>query len=279
MKKLIFALTAAVLMLGSCGNKNNMLFDRMQADDLYLYRYDGGEVEVYRIVTTGTHRSVKEERMVQTLRRIHAEPASAASAEFPIYAVSSGSSEEGEWFRAAWSDGYLYTADGAVYEFDYNFEKAIRTYDFVKQRGDPLPETLPCVYYIVRGDDGWDTDLLREVSKSSPAEGMGVSVAERTEEQIVLKLVNHGTEPWEYFGRYTLHGNVDGIWYHLPAMPEQTEGEIAVLEIPVGSSAEIPCDLSGYGDLPEGDYRLVLEGTNDGGGREIYFEFKVSKGK
>lgn len=272
----IAGMLAVLLLCTSCGKEtNNTLFDGMHTDDLRLYRYDGGEVEVYKIVTTGTHRSVKEDRLIEDLRGAAAEPAVRAAVEFPIYAISCGTAGEEDRFLAAWSDGYLYTADGAVYEFDYNFSKLVNRYDFEKQRGDPAPETLPCMYYMVLGEDGWDTELLREVVKSSPAEGMGVSLKERTEEQVVLRLVNYGEEEWSYYNRYSLHGKLDGVWYHLPVKTERAEGKLDIREIPVGSSAEIVGDLSVYGGLPEGEYRLVLEGA--GSGWEIYYEFTISE--
>ena len=63
-----------------------------------------------------------------------------------------------------------------------------------------------------------------------------------------------------YGQSFRLEALVEDLWYSIPAEREMAftaEG----LVVPAGSSTEESYDLSAYGKLPAGTYRLVIENS------------------
>ena len=64
-----------------------------------------------------------------------------------------------------------------------------------------------------------------------------------------------------FFGEgFALQARVNGNWYNIPAQKEMAFNDIAHI-LKAGDITEMTYDLSAFGQLPAGEYRIVADGA------------------
>ncbi|MCR5584148.1 MAG: hypothetical protein K6F63_01785 [Lachnospiraceae bacterium] len=118
---------------------------------------------------------------------------------------------------------------------------------------------MPCSYFITLGQNGWKQEFLT-ASDSDVNERLATEKAGETGTSLDLKITNGLGMDWMYGEYWHLEVFLDGTWYNLPLKTDHFVHDIA-FELPMGDSRKHTYDLSYYGDLPTGIYRLVIDGS------------------
>lgn len=107
--------------------------------------------------------------------------------------------------------------------------------------------------------------LGEEISDSTGEISMEVlSIADKL---VKLQLKNESKEEYLYGLPFTLEKEIDGRWYRLPVALSNWGFTLAASVLEPGGCAETYADLTMYGDLEAGKYRIVKE--------ELAAEFEI----
>lgn len=260
--KVIRILSSAVLLL-SCDVQDAELFRDINTTDyiMFYYTFDG-ETAREAVIAYGEH-SVDdmEAEILAKLCEVDAKAVrktDAIAVTAPAYGLEFLSFEE-EWRGFGWSDGYLYTADGAVYEFDFDFPAMLAGYPLDWEGKSDAVNDLPCAYYMTQKDGGWEAEFLRSGDGFVPVEDLTEELVECTEEEIVIEFEKHGLNSWSAQPDYKIQVKLDGSWYEIPRLPGYWNvkgGDTAML---LGGLRETRVySLVPYGELPAGEYRIIV---------------------
>ena len=182
--------------------------------------------------------------------------------KYPIYAFEiepradiADSMEHGEMM--VWTNGYLITACGNVYECDIDF--------------DFFMIALKCA------NRKWNKEWLSLSLATGNAiekdvEATVVSVYEENGYPVVdILLKNTGNTEWRYEERSIFVGLstlIDGEWYAVPADPsvDAFYGTPLNCSSKLGPGMEVinKTYIGKFGELPPGDYRIVISGVKEG---------------
>ena len=183
---------------------------------------------------------------------------------YPAYGFMIGS-EDGNGYRAFWSNGYLVMRDGKVYLFDYDFGKIWEEHSWRDKRQLVALADMPCGCYLARNESGWIASNMHLSDDVDSPEIISITCIEWTDEKIVYELENTGSEDWQYGSYYSLEVLLDGNWYKVPMNCDYNYGftdELRILK--AGETQQITISLAGaspYSNLPAGHYRLVTYGA------------------
>ena len=252
---------AALTLLAGCGGSRNTLLEGASPDTsaLTLYVYDGETV---------TWQYLFDSQAVQKLLDQLAEVQATATEDFlptqaaaPIYALRIGG-EDGLSREGAWSDGHWITADGAVYTFDFDFPALLTAYSW--EAGDQHSNfsVMPCARAMACGDAGWNTALLTPSADLQPPAGISMTLTGQADNTLTVTLENTTDTEWAYGEAFSVQALLDGTWYNVPTLPGNWGFNSIGLLLPPGERSEKTYDLSFYGTLPAGTYRLVVEGLS-----------------
>lgn len=265
MKKVLSILLCATLLLPlfGCGNAGgNDLWDEASpgTSAMHFYRFD--EAGGYGSITFD---QTDEGKILSRLSAVDASPVSDWTAEkvtLPVYGIEIGT-KDGMGIRAAWSNGHLILRDGSVYEFDFDFSALEEDYTWEYSRAPVSLSAMPCGRLLSESPDGWVADHLSPAQALAPPEGITMAFKELTAEKITVKLTNTNETDWCFGEYFSLQVLLDGVWYNVPVLDDKNYGfnDIGII-LPAGESREESYSLSMYGTLPEGTYRLVVEGMS-----------------
>lgn len=266
MKKILAILLCAALLLPlfGCGNTGgNDLWDEASPETsamfLYSFDKDGGRAGI-------TFDQADEHAILDRLSAVKAVPVTDWTAEkvtLPVYGIEIGS-KDGWGILAAWSNGYLILRDGSVYKFDFDFSALEKDYEWEQEnRIIGSLSAMPCGRLLSEGPDGWVADHLSPAEELTPPKGISMVLNEQTSEKVTVKLSNRGDTEWMYGEYFSLQVLLNDGWYNVPVLDDKNYGftDIGII-LPAGESREESYSLSMYGTLPEGTYRLVVEGMS-----------------
>lgn len=176
----------------------------------------------------------------------------------PFYGVTCYSSELEKEVGGVFSGGYWVSLDGEVYktskDLSYLFGKAE-----VKESYTFDGITFPAIRYFALDDGVWDTRFLNKAAELEP-QNIELAIASQEGNKFSCTLTNNGTEE-EAVGKYfSVQAEISGEWYDIPTATQLAFEDIACLIEP-GDSFEITYDITPYGELPAGKYRLVAENS------------------
>ena len=183
---------------------------------------------------------------------------------YPAYGFMIGS-EDGNGYRAFWSNGYLVMRDGKVYLFDYDFGKIWEEHTWRDEHQLVALADMPCGCYLARNENGWIASNMHLSDEPESPGNISITCIEWTDEKIVYELENTGSEDWQYGSYYSLEVLLDGNWYKVPMNCDYNYGftdECRVLK--AGETKRVTVSLTGaspYSNLPAGHYRLVTYGA------------------
>lgn len=263
MKKKLISLVlalAAILALTACSKGKNSIWDKASPGSsvLELYVFDGESGWQGRIS------DFKEETAVlDTLMANNAKAVTDWTQEkitFPVYGVWIGT-EDGNGVLAAWSNGYLILRDGSVNLFDCDFDAIEKEYKWGHKQEIPSLSEMPCGRYLVQNGDSWLTEFMKEVPEPSSPEGVSMEITDISGGKITVEFINSGDEEWVFGEYYSLEILAGGRWYAVPALPTENWSFTDIGNIlEAGKAREKTYNLSMYGDLPPGTYRIAANG-------------------
>ena len=258
MRKQLLWLLAAVLSLAACGGGNGLLKDASPSTSaLTLFRYDG------ETAAWGTlYDCEEEEALLAALSSVKAKRApewTPALVTAPVYGLSIGSTD-GYFLEAVWSNGCWIDQDGTAYRFDCDWEALLSGYSWEDERSWPSINALPCARYLVQQGEAWFPDRMTPAEALEAPEGISMALTGREEDTLTVAFVNSRAEEWNYGLYFSIQILLDGVWYSVPPMPESWIIPDIAYIIPAGESWEQTYDITPYGPLPAGQYRLAAAG-------------------
>lgn len=225
-----------------------------QTSALEFFVYDGENTKLWYLFNNS-----QEKEILKAISAVPAEKAEDWSPELftaPAYGFEICDTD-GWALEAVWSNGYWITQDGEAYRFDYDFGTFLDKYDW----SDESAAMLPCAHIICRNGDKWYADRLSPpyIDEVAP-DYISAELVEQTENNITVKYTNSGSEEWMYGLHFSVDVRLDGEWYSVPTITGHWAfSDIGLILMPEQPREEV-YDLSMYGELPPGEYRVSANG-------------------
>ena len=107
----------------------------------------------------------------------------------------------------------------------------------------------------------WAKETMKEGTLIEANKSVKMSIMEIDQEKIKVKLLNQSCSDCGYAQSFEIHTLIDGIWYHIPVV-DTYEEKPAVGHFIEGYTTQVKIYdfFEKYGVLPEGKYRIVVEG-------------------
>lgn len=254
-------LLLGLLLLSGCAAAGVETVDLMptaspETSALAIYIYDGETITRQFLFETEQVRT----KALRDFRAAKAVPVEVdvTTLQPPYYGLEVGSTEIGSQ-HGLWADGFFIMDDGTSYEMDYDFETLLADYPWTDSDTFRSLTIMPCADHMAKTEAGWNRNFLTPAAEPEWPDQIDVTLMEQTEKTLTLQLANHSGSEWGY--GYAFHVDVllEDRWYTIPAEEEMAFIEI-LLMLPDQVSQKETYDLTPYGHLPAGDYRLVTEG-------------------
>ena len=251
-KALLFCLLAGLLLLCLFG-RNNLL--KKTGHNVHIYRWDGEKTTDYWAFDDKNGKPV-----VKALKKVRARKApdwTADLAEMPLYGISVDTFN-GRDRKALWTGGYWIDEEGNAWTFDFDFEQMIAD----TQWADTWERdfiAVPCYRYAAQNGDNWNPVFLNPADQIKVQAGLTMTIKTQEKDTITAEIRNDGSAAWEYGAGWGVQVCLDGAWYGVPSVNSFDIPAIAFVLEP-GDVREITYNLTHYGDLPPGLYRIVQDG-------------------
>lgn len=246
---------------------DNQLLDKASPETsaMSLHYFDGEKTEIKWL-----YDSKEEQKIIDAINNLFAVKCdSSRITDFttPCYGLEI-SDKDGYMIWLTYCNGLWLNKDGSVYEAKYNFEKIYN---------DVHSDSVE----IVSGGSGmtnagllgeYDVRYYSKASEmSSLKDGVKLSISAIDGNIVKVLLQNNSSDDFIYGTYYSLHKEIDGVWYILPnKLSNYGFTDIAMI-LANGESREEQCDLTMYGELQDGHYRIEKEG--------LVAEFSINGGK
>ena len=252
-KALFFCLLAVLLLLCACG-RNDLL--KKVGNNVHIYRWDGEKTVDY-----WNYEIKKGKPVVKALKKVRARKApdwTADLAEMPLYGISVDTFN-GRDRKALWTGGYWIDEEGKAWSYDLDFEQLIAQTEWHSvQEHDAI--AVPCYRYAAQNGDSWNPAFLNPAAQPDAPKGVSMTVKSLENGLLTAVVGNDGSARWQYGLGWQLDVQLEDGWYTVPLVTSMDVPDIAYLLEP-GQTGEQTFDLSRYyGDLPAGQYRVVLSG-------------------
>lgn len=227
-----------------------------------LFEYDGAKTECSWLFD-----DVKEQEIIDAINGLDAYVVTNLNMEEldgPMYGISIGRRDGMEFGMTCW-DGYCFLGDDAVYKVDIDFAKIKEEYSW-QDLDEYSLLSMPNLYQMVTMDGSWNQYLLPK-SQELHSNGLSLTMKELKGNQITVNISNPTSEELYYGEYWSLQVLLEDTWYQIPTKENWGFIDIAYI-LPANGEDEKTYDLSLYGDLPEGTYRLIVQGA--------YMEFDVN---
>lgn len=224
-----------------------------------LFTYDGKTVHSSVIYDSET-----EQKILDAFASVRAEKVenwTLEDAEYPFYGIEIGR-EDGWSILAAWSNGYWIAQDGAVYRFDFDFERLKTQGPWEDERELPSFTSFPCARLFTQKDGGWNTRFLVPAAPLNPPDGISMTLDAWEGSDAVMLIANESGEDWSFGEFFEVQVLLDGTWYEIPTVPGNWGFGCLGYYLPAGQSQNMTHHMAMYGELPPGTYRIVLNGLS-----------------
>lgn len=223
---------------------------------LALWYYDGTNVERSFLYDVETEHEVID--YFNHLKVKEADEVSLTDLTGPMYGFDIAK-KDGMYFSAVWRDGYWLDHEDNIYQVTPDFNQILNQYSW-KDKDTMSIITFPNLYRLALSDGTWKKELLSE-SKKLNSDGLAIQIKEFDGTILNVTLMNQTDAELCYGEYFTIQVQLDGVWYDIPAKEELCFNDIAYL-LAGKEENEKTYDISFYGELPEGTYRLVVEGAS-----------------
>lgn len=220
-----------------------------------FYEYDGAGVTY-----SWLYDAAKEQELVNYLNQQKVQgivDIDLSNLNGPMYGITIGT-KDGTERKFVWWDGYWITDTRQVYRVDIDFNKIKENYDWQDQDSMKLT-AFPNLYFLASASGTWNAKLLSKGEELNN-EGLSLKVKEQKDSTITVQLINTTKEELSFGEYFGVQVQLDGEWYDIPAESELNFTDIAYL-LPAGEEVEKVYDMTAFGNLLSGQYRIVVEGA------------------
>lgn len=257
MKKVMAMLlcSAMVFSFCSCGNKQDAkLLGKASSETsgMGLYYFDGEKTTVKWIFDKTEDKIISD---INNLNTKSVDSSRISDMTFPCYGLQIGDTTGTEiWLT--YSNGLWLTKDGSLYEAKFDFATAYNNAVDEDSSSFPGGRILPNSALLGRQDPRF---YEKAGDMSSEKDGISMSFVSRKDKIVTVKLKNSSNDTFMYGMAYTLQKEINGEWYTLPTYYSWAFNELAYY-LPAGEENEEECNLTPYGELEKGHYRIEKEG-------------------
>ena len=278
----LILLCALLIGAASCGRtvSNGLMAGASPSTSaLEMCCYDGVKVSSSYSYASKTTQSVLDE--LDAVKAAEARGWSLDEITFPLYGFWICATD-GTGIFAAWSNGYWIAGDGTAYSFDFDFGRLEQAYQWKDKREFYDFSVFPCARYLTQDENGWNSMLLTPAEEPEPPGGStmepeppggstiepeppgGITMALESwdKDKVSVIITNNSGAEWMYGEHYILNVLLDGSWYTVPAIPGHWAFNDIGLIVQNGEEQEKTYDLTMYGELPAGTYRLTGYGLS-----------------
>lgn len=243
--KIAAALFSAVMLTACAGGGNLLAGGDPDSSALTMYVYDGSVCKVNYLFD-----SKQTQTLLDEINALPAAETSAGALSGDIYAFSIGT---GEYDVAGlWQDGVWISSAGAQYAVNADFAALTAGYDW-QDGGEVSLCALPNIRALAQNGDSWNTAYLQQASEPVQS-ALTLEIADY--DGTARAIITNTSDSEQAFGlAFSVEVCIDGVWYGVPAQNDLCFEEIAML-IAAGDSVERNYDVTYYGSLPQGEYRL-----------------------
>lgn len=257
-----------IISLVACGKTtyNGLMKDATpNTSALTYYIYDGEFVRRSLTFDTNTKQSILDK--LDRAKAIEAENWSLEDITLPIYGLEIGSADGTNIF-AAWSNGYWISQDGTVYSLDFDFAGLEQNYIWPNEDKFHSFAVFPCARFLTQDENGWNRTLLTPAIDLSPPEGIILTLEAQNNDGVTINILNESGAEWSYGDTFGLQVLLEGVWYDIPTIPGNWGFSAISYVIQDGEEQSKTYNLTMYGKLPLGNYRLVT--------KDLSVEFMIS---
>ena len=246
----------AVFLLSACkgSTQNIKLLDNASPETsaMALYYFDGEKTEIKWIFDQSEEETIIEE--VNNLKIKSVDSSKMAEIKAPCYGIGI-CDKDGEEMCFSYCDGIWLAKDGSVYKANYNLKKY---YDKAPDSDESYDGGIVFPNAALLGE--YDISFY-EKAGDMPSEKNNISLSfVSLEDNIVTVSIKNDSRSDFLYGEYfSLQKKIDGEWYILPMKDDCAYVAIG-LWLPAGETSEEICNLTPYGTLEKGTYRIEKEG-------------------
>lgn len=223
---------------------------------LMVFYYDGEQTTVRTLYDDQQEQAILDE--LNALPAVEGETDALSQWSLPCYGLWI-CNKDGHDMNVAWSDGLWLSQDGTVWQVDADFAGI-----WQRLEGEDEENGLSVLYFPNAGLlADYDARFLALVGEDSgisalPLE-MYMTVLDVSDGVATVLIDNQSGYEMDYSEYYSLQMERDGQWYILPPKENMAFNDIAHI-LPDLESVTVTCDLSPYGALQAGHYRLEKDG-------------------
>lgn len=221
---------------------------------LTLWEYDGTTIKRSFLFD-----KEKEEEIItyiNGLKVIENPDAKLADISFPLYGIEIGGKDDID-IKAAYGSGFWITKD-SICQVDIDFKKLKQEY--IWEEEDEFPITaFPCIRRLALMENQWNPKYMK-ASEDVKESSLILEVLETKANMLKVKIFNKAQEGKYYGEAFGVQVYLEDTWYDVPMEQDVAYVDIAY-EIAAGGETEKNYDLTPYGKLPQGNYRLLVQGA------------------
>ena len=148
------------------------------------------------------------------------------------------------------------------YSFDYPFHELLARYTWDDSSLNSIA-FIPCARYLAEYNGTWYPGFMAKAEEPAAPEGVTMELTEQTSEMLTVTYSNQSGTEWDYGTYFHLDVEIDGAYYTVPTMPGTNWAfeDIGII-LPDGEAQTRQYDLTRYGILPDGDYRISANGLS-----------------
>ena len=255
MRKIIPVILCLTMLLPLCAceqGKEIKLLENTDYEDgaTTLYYFDG-ETTYYKFVFD----TDEEKKIVESINELKArevDPSKAKEITIPCYGISTYN-KSGYEVKLTYGNGYWLMQDGSVYKAKYDLASL---YDsFPPEDSDPykggiwFPNSAWLGPYDVRF-------YRKESDMPGEKDGMSLSLVDLKGKTATVRFTNNSEYEYVFGEDYSLQKLIDGEWYTLSTKEDICFNAMGY-HVDPGASRDMDCDLTPYGELEEGSYRIA----------------------
>ena len=178
------------------------------------------------------------------------------SMDIPFYGLWI-SNKDGYPISIAWSKGVWLKNNGAIYYGDRDFSS------FWKQlEGEKEDDSLTVLNFPNAGRlSAYHLSFMLKVDEevAENTDGLDILVKSVLPDEITISISNNSGEEFTYGEYYSIQKEIGGQWYALPIQEDNIGFHDIAHILPAGESAIETYDLTIFGTLESGNYKLVIE--------------------
>lgn len=225
---------------------------------IWLFKFDGQNTTWRIVIDKEWEQKVVDE--INSLNLSTADENELSKWSEPCYGINIGDAEGWEiWL--AYSDGLWLEKDGSLYRADFDiakyFDKASErenTQEFTCDSGIQIPNAAILSKYNIKYCRK-STDKL-----TNEKDGVTLKFISLDRDIATLEYQNNSGNGFSFGEHYYLQKIIDGDWYDIPVAKSNYGFKDILNLVNPGESRQIKCDLSLYGELENGWYRIVKDG-------------------